>query len=400
MVDQIELCEGMSALNLDPFRHVSLELALNSRVSTGGWKGIERDGKLGSEPLTNDQVELVFWCLAHTPNISKVAVEIECDGKKFDKETLTLGGERIAVEPAEYPRIKCPCIRLHWVSEENLRNVAFSTNLENEYLLERGMGQEMVHIAGALGQVGVNLIGGTYVDLVPMAPYLTSEPPENYCMGNLPEPLRDGEKSAIDCIMGWKPSEAFNTDKIELSQLGQLLWAGHGCTPHKTFRYHRYGTLASEGQGKTIPSASATYTLALYVIEEDSVSKYLNWNEEKGVATHSLAVLKKGKRLKIGEWVKGTWVYTRESDLLLELQRLVPNLPEASTYIVVASNGRLRPYFSLMEAGYSVLHIVLQAQALKLASNIVVLSQDQMTKIRETIGLMDTPIALVPIGLT
>ena len=32
---------------------------------------------------------------------------------------------------------------------------------------------------------------------------------------------------------------------------------------------------------------------------------------------------------------------------------------------VVTSNSRLRPYFSLMEESYSVLHIILQAQALE-----------------------------------
>jgi hypothetical protein len=390
----------MFGLNLDPFRRISLELALNSRVSTGGWKGIERGGKLGSLPLTHDQVEFVFWCLSRVPNISKETVVIECGGKKFDKETLSLDGGRVVIEPVKYPRIKCPSIRLHWVNKKDLRSVSFSTNVENAYLLEWGMGQEMVHVAGAVAQVGVNMIGGVYVDLVPMAPYLSSKPPQNYLNGNLPEPVRDGKDSTVECIEGWKPSETFKLEKITRSQLGQLLWAGYGCTPHKTFRYHRYGTLSLEGQGKTIPSASATYTTSLYVIEEDGIFRYVNWNEEKGAATHSLGIIKRGDQLNMGEYRAGAWVYTKKGDLLREVKQLVPALPKASTYIVIASNGRLTPYFSLMEAGYAVLHLILQAQALNMASNLVVLSQDKMIKMRRTIGLIDTPIALVPIGLT
>jgi len=386
-------------LNLETFRGISIELALNSRVSTGGWKGVERAGKLGGQPLTSDQVDFIFWCLSHTPHISEEEIVIECSGKKFDKETLTLDGERILLEPTPYLRIKCPSIRLNWVTEKDLRNTSFSTDIENAYWLERGMGQEMIHVAGSIAQVGINMIGGIYVDLVPMIPYLSRKPPLTFRKGNLPEPLRDGEDSAVECIEGWKPSETFKPEKITSSKLGQLLWAGYGCTPHKTVRFYRYGTLAL-GQGKTIPSASATYTVSLYLIVEDGIFKYVNWNEEEGIPTHSLGIIKTGDTLNIGEYREGVWVYTREENLLREVQKLVPKLPKASTYIVVASNRRLQPYFSLMEAGYSVLHIILQAHALNMASKIIVLGRDQMTKIQRTVGLIDVPIALLPIGLT
>jgi len=73
-------------------------------------------------------------------------------------------------------------------------------------------------------------------------------------------------------------------------------------------------------------------------------------------------------------------VYTRKGDLLHEFKQLLSGLPKASTYILIASNGRHRPYFSLMEAGYSVLHIILQAKALNITNNMFVLNQDQITK--------------------
>ena len=377
---------------------MSLELALNSRVSTGGWKGIERGGKLSSTPLTSDQVDFVFWCLSHTPRICKEAITIECEGKTFDRDTFTLGGDQIALKPVDYPRIKCPSIRLRWVSEKTLRNATFSTADANAYLLEWGMGQEMLHLAGAIANVGVNMIGGIYVDLVSMTTYLSSSPPQMYQQGNLPEPLRAGGRSAVECIDKWKPNDTFTPGPIAQSRIGQLLWAGLGCTPHKTFRYHRYGLLTTEGQGKTIPSASATYTTTLHVINEAGVFKYINWNEEKSVATHSLATVKNGRQLNVGEYRSGGWVYTGTSDLLEELQGLVPSLPKASTYLVVASTGRLPPFFSLMEAGYTILHTLLQAEALEMRSNVVTLSHEQMIKVRGTIGLIDMPLAVIPIS--
>ena len=91
-------------------------------------------------------------------------------------------------------------------------------------------------------------------------------------------------------------------------------------------------------------------------------------------------------------------MYTGTGDLLDRFQGLVPGLPKTSNYLVAASTGQLPPFFSLMEAGYSVLHMLLQAEALEMASNVVVLSNDQMTKIRGTIGLPDIPLAIIPIS--
>jgi hypothetical protein len=393
-------------LNLEPVKGISLELALNSRVSTGGWKGVERAGELGTQPLTHNQIEFILWCLGHTPHISQKSIMIEADGTKLDRKTLTLKGARISLEPVQYPRIKCPSIRLHWISDKNgmktdtSKRVSFSTDIENAYWVEWGMGQEMIHVAGSIAKVGVNMIGGVFVDLVPMVPYLTSKPPEDYQKGNLPNPVRDSSHSAVQGIQEWRPSETFKPIQVSRSQLGQLLWAGCGCTPHKTFRYHRYGTRSCEGQGKTIPSASATYTTSLYVITQNGVFKYINWNKEDAVATHSLGQIRKMEPLKIGEYQEGTWVYTRTGDLIAELQQGVPRLPKATTYIVVTSNGRLPPYFALMEVGYSVLHIILQAQALGMASTIIITSLTQMKKIQRTIGLVEAPIAFIPIGAT
>jgi len=392
----------MLSLNPESYKNVSIESALNSRVSTGGWKGIERGGEVGSQPLTRDQVEFVFWCLSHTPQISKEPIVIEYDEKKFDRKTLTFDGEKIALEPKQYKSIKCPTIRIKWATTKKFREIAYSTDIENAYWLEWGMGQEMVQVAGAIAQVGVNLIGGTYVDLAPMKPNLTREPPQNYIKGNLPEPLRDGKNSAVECIEKWKHSKTFKQERISQSQLGQLLWAAYGCTPHQTNRFSRHGNIGFEGQGKTIPSASAVYSISIYVINQKGMFKYINWDEKEAAATHSLGKVRKGGQMRLGRYVDRVWAYTRKGDWFEEFQQTIPELPKASTYILVASNGRLHVGFSLMEAGYSVLHIILQAQALGLGSDIFVTNRDQMTKLQYvggTFGLVDTPLAIVPVDL-
>jgi hypothetical protein len=378
---------------------VSLEAALNSRVSTGGWRGIERGGQVGEPPLRHDQVAFAFWCLRRTPRISATPVAIACGGRSFDADPGTGDGRRVDVAPAVYPRIKCPSIRVHWVTDPDARTAAFATRDENAYLVERGMGQEMLHLAGAIAQIGVNMIGGVDVDLVPMVPYLTSASPAPYRAGNLPDPKRDGPISAATCIDAWQSSAIRPHTPVPRSTLGQLLWAGGGCTPHKTFRYHRYGTLSAEGQGKTLPSASATYTTTLYVLDEAGLAKYVNWDDQVGCATHALGRVKDGAQLRLGEYREGAWVYTRDGDLLRELQARLPGVAEARTYVVVASNGRLSPYFALMEAGYAALHVVLQAHALRLASDLFVLSRDQMNAVRRTVGVLDAPLVCIPLGL-
>lgn len=360
-------------MNLEKYKNVSLELAFNSRVSTGGNPSVIHYGKLREGTLNSEQIEFVFWCLNHAPHIGVKPVGLRYGGKRFDARKLPVGDYQTAFKPSKLTR-------LQWIDEKDRINVTYSRADENTYWLEVGMGQEMAHIAGAVAQIGVCMIGGVYIDLVPMVPYLSSEPPANYQKSNLPEPTRDGGPSAIECIEGWRPSKRSQFDDATLEQIGQLLWAGLGCTPHPTFRYYRSGERDFTSQGKTIPSASATYTLNLYAVREDGVFRYVNWNEKEGVATHSL---KQTAQLE---------------NVVSQVQQALPKLPRSPNYILVASNERLRPYFSLMEAGYSTLHILLQAYALNLESNVFVMRHDEMRMVKETLRLTDTPIALIPVG--
>lgn len=359
-------------LNLKPYMNVSLEQALNSRVSTGGNSNVQHFGNQGHEFIQPKQLEFIFWCLSHTPQLSERPMVIQCGGESFDPKTFTLGGKRISFKPTKY-------LRLHWAGEVDRMRNGFSTREENAYWMDWGMGQEMIHISGAIAQIGVCMIGGVDVDLVPMKPYLSSEAPENYKMGNLPEPARDGKVSAVKCIEGFKLSNIFQTQEVTPSELGQLLWAEYGCTPHKTFKFYRTHMLDFGGQGKIIPSASATYTISLYVIDENGLSKYINWDQEEGVATHSLQKVSEG-------------------DFLSEVQRQLPTLMRSPTYILITSVGRRSPFFAMMEASYSALHMGLQSYAVGIESSIFIMSSTQIKRVQEALCLTETPIILVPIG--
>ena len=132
-------------------------------------------------------------------------------------------------------------------------------------------------------------------------------------------------------------------------------------------------------QGRTIPSAPATYTISLYVIDGDSISEYVSWDQESGVSTHSLRRIGEGR-------------FTEK------LQRDLPALPKASTCVLISSMGRRNPFFSLMEAGYAAVHIALQSYAIGMESGIVVMSVDQMKRVQQSLGLKDMPMVMMPVG--
>jgi hypothetical protein len=355
------------------FMNVSVELALNSRVSTGGWSSVKHYGSVSQEMISQEQLDYVSWCLGHVPHVGETPPHITCGEEVLDPRAGTLGGRWNAFEPTRYQR-------LHWDQDREQDSVDFSTQERNGYWLEQGMSQEMVHVAGAVAQIGVCMIGGVDVDLVPMTHYFSSERPAKYVDGNLPEPMRDGGASATQCIDGLSLAKVLEPRPLSKAQLGQLLWAGYGCTPHETFKYYRTGIRDLVGQGKTIPSAAATYTVSLYASDEGGPSRYINWDEAAGAATHSLQPLEEGSH---------AWD---------TLQQLLPDRMAGSTLILVTSAGRLSPFFAMMEAGYCVLHIALQCRSLGYGTGLLALSSDQIRRAQASLNISELPIALMSVG--
>lgn len=346
------------------YHHVSLEKALNSRVSTGG--GVNHFGKPSGKPVEPRQLEFVLRCLARVPRLSPEHIPLEIEGRTTNLETLTPGRLRLHFEPK-------PEVSLRWPVTGQLPYESFEGDA---YHLEMGMAQEMVHVSGAIAQIGVCMIGGRRVDLVGMEPYLSIEVPPNQMKGDLPDVRRDGPVPAVDCIDRWKASAKFQDKDLTLEELGQLLWAGCGCAPHTTYRKEDE---PFRRQGKTIPSAQATYTIVLYAISLTGVFRYLNWDESRQRGTHALNKVGEGESLHKVRSENKRW-------------------PLPPCYILAASNGRLSPFLSVMEAGYSALHVCLQAQALRIGSAIMPLGPSEAETLRKLLSINDRPIALIPVG--
>ena len=69
---------------------------------------------------------------------------------------------------------------------------------------------------------------------------------------SLPEPVRSGEKSLESLLQQRRSVREYQEGALDLSAIGQLLWAAQGITDPRGFR--------------TAPSAGALYPLELYVV--------------------------------------------------------------------------------------------------------------------------------------
>lgn len=351
-------------MSLSPFTEVSLELALNSRVSSGG--GGDHFGNPSSKPVTPEQLQFILQSLRCIPRISSHPIRIRCEQGFFNPEDFTIDGKPFKFKPVK--RFVFYLIEPSGKPNEMELNALW---------LDKGITLELSHILGSTAQVGVCILGGRGVELTPMIPYLSEEPPSGFQVGNLPEPLRNSSKPAIECIKNFRFNHSFNNETLNKREIGQVLWAGFGCTPHTTHSgdtgdpYRR--------QGKTIPSGNAIYDLVLYTLTEEGVAAYINWDSNRNMPTHSLKHLKKER-------------------LISELQKLYPDLPKAPLYIIAGSLGKLGRESAVMEAGYASINIALQTEALGLGCHIDALSLEKAEEIKERLSLKNSPTAVISIG--
>jgi hypothetical protein len=134
-----------------------------------------------------------------------------------------------------------------------------------------------------------------------------------------------------------------------------------------------------QGQGKTIPSASAKYPTSLCLLLPSGLYRYLNWDKVAKAPTHVVEPI-------------------REGDLIDEVIKTLPRLSRAKCYIVSVSDAASRPSFSIMEAAYSALHISLQAKALGLASRVTPLGGEEMVRLKELLRIEEIPILISAVG--
>lgn len=236
--------------------------------------------------------------------------------------------------------------------------------------VESGMQQEAVHLAcAAIGlgtciyNLGVNgrpwgsMIATVKMGLGGMKPSYggrmwTSDPPQDWLSGNLPDPRRDSDVALMDVITELETSRSGRSaTEFDLSQ---ILWAMRGRTPHL------YG---GRRWGMTIPTwaGGQNYT-SLHILLGDGTFSYVNWEKER--PTHGIR--------KVGD--------------------LTPERVGEDAYAVIALGVNEGTGRALWEIGYMLENAFVQAVALGVSYKAVLLDAEGRRRFSEA-GFRD-PVAI------
>jgi len=246
------------------------------------------------------------------------------------------------------------------------------TGLRREWaMVESGMQQQAVglvcaalgvgHVHRSLGEEGKPLSGDEFatvqIKLDAMKPsydgayWSTSAPSDTrpWERGNLPDPDRKGGKALLD-VLGELKTDRSAGKATSDRELGQLLWAARGRTPH----FYK-----SEPWGLTIPTYRGEQTIsAVHVVRGDRLLRYVNWKGNR--PTHTL------------EDAGGVDVETVKA----MGDRYLPG-----TWFIVLSRNEA-PARALWEVGYQLLNLLLQAHSLGVSYKAVLLDEAERRIVR------------------
>ena len=190
--------------------------------------------------------------------------------------------------------------------------------------------------------------------------YWTVEKPTPWQEGNLPQPSRQGHIALLSALAELRIQNSTGR-KSTLNDLGQLLWAARGRTPHYSM---------SEPWGLTIPRYHGQDNISqIYILTDDNIFKYLNWVKNK--PTHTIEKVK-----------------TINNNLQMELLRTYQPFNGCIVFSTNENNNR-----ALWEVGYQMLNIMLQAHVLGIAYKAVLLGNTSK-KAFHNLGT-DKPVAVL-----
>jgi len=209
-------------------------------------------------------------------------------------------------------------------------------------------------------RLGVGRAQKSYSEGTKDADYHTSRLPNGWLSGNLPDPRLEGKTSLSDVLHRVENKSRGSIKRIngikrgwKKADIGQILWAGYGSTPHWTHRAlekrggKKHGKISRYcHQGKTVPSWNAEYGLEIYASFEGGVYRYASWDGRAAAPTHSLLDV---------------------DDAAVEKAIRGMGGGEGSARIFILERDAGMPgYARWIEAGCSALNMVLQANALGL----------------------------------
>jgi len=196
---------------------------------------------------------------------------------------------------------------------------------------------------------------------------------------SLPKPSEDGRMSVERAIKERRTIRHFQGKALNLSQLGQLLWAGQGITEKGGF-----GRRAA-------PSGGALYPLDLYaVVGKDGVAELKPGIYRYVPDRHSLVEITPGdKRQSVA---RGSWgqMWMAEAPVILAIV--------AEYKRITRKYGERGIRYALIEVGHVGQNLFLQAEALGLGAGIVGAFEDEEIASVLKCSPGQDPICLLPIG--
>lgn len=246
-------------------------------------------------------------------------------------------------------------------------------------MIESGMQQQVVCLLCAAFGIGMvfkslgdngakisnSMYGNTRIKLDAMKPsyngsYWCEAVPEGWRpwqKGILPSPTRKGKMSLTELISSIVQDMPAPNKPATISDVGQLLWAARGRTPH----YYK-----SKPWGMTIPVSRGNQNITnVSLLYSGRLFRYSNW--KGGRPTHSLDEMNGIKNMPHS------------------LQEKNENL-NGNCHIILSRNEKSGR--ALWEIGYQLINIILQAKSLKLNAR-QYLIDNRMRKELEAIGIID-----------
>ena len=322
-------------------RNVSVETALNSRCSSDSdgnpfkfhWGMFERAKK-----LSDKQINKVI-SFAAIPRFTEFALEVKLASNiltfSVDNKVAGIYRDWVMVESGmQQQAIGLICAAL------GISNVLQSLGDDGRRLSETEWGI----IRMKLSAMKPSYSGSFWTTAVPSG----ARP---WKRGNLPDPSREGKKPLIAALKAIKTLKRTGREATDES-VSQLLWAARGRTPH----FYK-----SQPWGMTIPTSQGMQNISsVYLLSNYSLYKYVNWHKNK--PTHSLETL--------GE----INVHLRS-----KLAGLFQNF---HTLVVLARNEDFAT--ALCGVGYQLLNMLVQADALNLDCEAILLNEEQRRAFQET----------------
>jgi hypothetical protein len=193
--------------------------------------------------------------------------------------------------------------------------------------------------------------------------WATVSPGDPWLKGNLPEPDRKGHRPLLQALGGLNLKHSGNAAVAEGS-VGQVLWAARGRTPHLYKSTHC---------GMTIPTwAGEQHIAGVYLIRKGNLFGYIN--ESKGKPTHAIE--------------------PRDAARADSARGIQEKFNAREALLVFARNEDFaRAYW---EVGYQLLNAILQAAALDLSYQAILLDASQKAPI-ESAGIR-SPVAALVLG--